>query len=431
MFLQMAQNRERVTENAAWMNETLEMATKAVQNDGKIQAVGKSFNIPSSTLQEGISKGKTGDPKLGRNSVFTARQQQNLKKHVMLLAKMFHGLSPVQLRRIAFDFAEKNRIKHNFNRQNGTAGKDWLYNFLRRNPTVSVTKPEDISVNSILGFSQQEVAQFYKNVEKSMTKYKFPPTHIYNMDETGLLTFQEPGVILSPKGQTTIGSITSCERGKTVSVICAVSAAGSFVPPMFIYPQQRMTTVLGKDGPPGAIYKCSKSGCTNEELFMVWLQHFVQTVKPEPQNPVLLILDNHSSHVSLLSYQFCTENGIVMISIPPNSSHKLQPLDVTFYGPLKSAFYEECDLFMKARHMMKITPFDIAGVFNRAYSQVASIEKGVSGFQVTGIYPLNPNIFSSEDFLVPSVLQESSKVVSAVEKSNIIDQQQEALGISC
>jgi len=40
---------------------------------------------------------------------------------------MFHGVNPVQLHRIAFDFAEQNKMKHNFNRQNCAAGKDWLY----------------------------------------------------------------------------------------------------------------------------------------------------------------------------------------------------------------------------------------------------------------------------------------------------------------
>ncbi|KAK9872734.1 hypothetical protein WA026_019515 [Henosepilachna vigintioctopunctata] len=56
-------------------------------------------------------------------------------------------------------------------------------------------------------------------------------------------------------------------------------------------------------------------------------------------------------------------------------------------------------MFMKSRNMVKITPYDIAGLFNKAYARVASLDKGISGFKATGIYPINPAIFSEDDFV--------------------------------
>ena len=91
----MARNRKRVTQKAAWMKETLEMTIKAIWNGGTIQAVTMSFCIPTSTLQERISKGKSGNPKLGRNSLFTPGQEESIATHVSLLAKMFHGVNSV------------------------------------------------------------------------------------------------------------------------------------------------------------------------------------------------------------------------------------------------------------------------------------------------------------------------------------------------
>jgi hypothetical protein len=38
---------------------------------------------------------------------------------------------------------------------------------------------------------------------------------------------------------------------------------------------------------------------------------------------------------------------------------------------------------------------DLAEVCNKAHSQTASTEKGISQFKVTGIYPLNLNICSA------------------------------------
>lgn len=153
MFLQMALNRKRVTQKAAWTKETLEMTIKAIQNDGTIQAVAMSFSIPSGTLQERISKGKSGNQKSGRNSLFTPGQEESIATHVSLLAIMFHGVNSVQLHNIAFDILKQNKMKHNFNSQNCAADKDWLYKFLRRNQTISARKPEATIVKRILGFS--------------------------------------------------------------------------------------------------------------------------------------------------------------------------------------------------------------------------------------------------------------------------------------
>jgi hypothetical protein len=51
----------------------------------------------------------------------------------------------------------------------------------------------------------------------------------------------------------------------------------------------------------------------------------------------------------------------------------------------------------------------LAGIFNKAYSQVTTIAKGVSGFRATGIYPLNPSVFSEEDFVAMNTLQSNNE----------------------
>lgn len=86
------------------------------------------------------------------------------------------------------------------------------------------------------------------------------------------------------------------------------------------------------------MYECSKKGWINEELFIVWLKHFVKITCATPDNPILLLLDNHSSHCTLASFEYCRVNGIVMLSFPPHTSHKLQPLDLTVFGSLKKSY---------------------------------------------------------------------------------------------
>ncbi len=87
--------------------------------------------------------------------------------------------------------------------------------------------------------------------------------------------------------------------------------------------------------PPGCLGLAHPSGWVNGETFLKALQHFVKISAPSKSNPHLLLLDNHSSHLPIIAavISFAKENGIVMLSLPPPCSHRLQPLNVSVFGP--------------------------------------------------------------------------------------------------
>jgi hypothetical protein len=57
----------------------------------------------------------------------------------------------------------------------------------------------------------------------------------------------------------------------------------------------------------------------------------------------LLIIDGHESHESLEFQQYCKDNDIVALCMPPHSSHLLQPLDVGCFAPLKLAYGRQAE----------------------------------------------------------------------------------------
>ncbi|XP_030767528.1 uncharacterized protein LOC115891238 [Sitophilus oryzae] len=130
-------------------------------------------------------------------------------------------------------------IKHNFNREQAMAGPDWFRNSLKRNPDISLRKSEATSVNRVSAFNKREVSNFFANLEQIQNKYHFGPDRMYNVNETGCSTTpKEVSKRLAPKGIKQFGSICSWERGKNITVMCAVNATGSFVPPLFIFPKE-------------------------------------------------------------------------------------------------------------------------------------------------------------------------------------------------
>lgn len=389
----------RKTERASYSKETLSEALKAIKDGRKIREVGRSFGIPESTLRKQMLSNQPKFPRIGRKAVFSPEIEQDLAEYILKLCKLFYGITQKQLRRLAFKYAEEHNIPHSFNREKGLAGKDWLYGFLKRHSNISLRQPQATSLNRIAGFNKEEVQLFYKNLETVMKTHKFPAHRIYNQDETGVSTVQKRcQKVYGPKGVKQIGAATSAERGRTITAIFAMSASGHFLPPMLIYPRTRMTPLLERNGPPGALYACSPNGWSNNDIFIKWLFHFKDHVHPTEDSPVLLIMDNHNSHVSIDVYKFCKSNFIHIVSLPPHTSHRLQPLDLTFFSPLKNAFYRACDFYLTSTGHTKITEHDVAGLLNKAFEQVAKISNAVSGFKTAGIYPFDADKFGEDDF---------------------------------
>ena len=110
------------------------------------------------------------------------------------------------------------------------------------------------------------------------------------------------------------------------------------------------------------------------------------------------LLDGLASHKCLEAITLAKENHITLLTIPPHTSHKLQPLDISFFGPLKIRYNRELDKWMVSNAGKRVTDYEIAELFGRAYEATASLEKAKNGFQKTGIFPYNPDIFTEEDF---------------------------------
>lgn len=112
-----------------------------------------------------------------------------------------------------------------------------------------------------------------------------------------------------------------------------MNAAGSYVPPMVIFPRKNMNNQLARGAPPGTIVATHPSGWIQKHLFAQWFEHFINTVKPSANKSVLLILDGHYSHTHNIDIiDFARNNHITIVSLPLYSTHRMEPLDRTFMG---------------------------------------------------------------------------------------------------
>jgi len=216
----------------------------------------------------------------------------------------------------------------------------------------------------VTAFNRHTVKEFFDNLQLVCSRHHYDPASIYNADESGLTTVQKP-----------VAGCGHCRLWRKTSRENNIGRKGNSY---FIYPRVNFKKHMIAGGPAGCVGVANPSVWMNAVGFHEWINHFIKHVKCSQDAPVILILDNHESHITIEVLDTAKNNGITMISLPPHCSHKLQPLDRSVFGPLKRFYNASGDSWMLS-NARPITIFYIARIVRPAYDQAfskASIESG-------------------------------------------------------
>lgn len=401
--VRMVHQYNRKSNQQAWEEDCMKAAINAVrEGTSSINAAAKNYHIPVATLFRRLKKPENLASKkgLGRfRTVFTSVQENILVDYILTMESRLFGLTISDLKYLAFQFAEHNKIVNNFNKRDKKAGKDWVKGFLRRHPELSLRLPEKTSAARASAFNKVNVNKFFDLLEGLYESHHYTPDRVYNCDETGISTVpNRPSKILSRKGKKQVGVLSSAERGSLVTAEICFSATGNYIPPSLIFPRVRANPLFEKGLPPNTKVFTHPSGWMQSEIFVEWFKHFMKYSKPTAEERVLLILDGHATHVNNLEVMMLAkENNVDILVLPPHCTHRLQPLDVAFMFPL-SAYYEQAVRIWLREHPGKVVTIrEIGPLFGEAYLKAATLQNAISGFQKTGIYPFQ-RVFPDDAF---------------------------------
>ena len=109
------------------------------------------------------------------------------------------------------------------------------------------------------------------------------------------------------------------------------------------------------------------------------------------QRPLLLIVDGHSTHLTLDTVDLAWSNQVILLCLPPHTTHALQPLDVSVFKSLKNNFYKSVRAFCFVKRNFTVSKREFAAVVKEPFEKAFSMTTIKNGFAKTGIFPFNPN----------------------------------------
>ena len=132
-------------------------------------------------------------------------------------------------------------------------------------------------------------------------------------------------------------------------------------------------------------------GCLTKKIETWFIQVFVpQTQEMCSVFTRVLLYDGHNSHITYPTIKAAIDNNVVIVCLPPNTSHALQPLDVAVFRSVKLKWGEICQAWFKDSRIKSVDKSSFPALLKKLWEQL-NPQHAVNGFRKTGLFPFNRN----------------------------------------
>lgn len=371
---------------------TLAIAHLKANDDANISSTAREFGVNRSTLSRRFN-GVTGSvqSKAENQMILSYQQERTLVKYLNTLSERGLPPTPSMLCNFVYDIAKRR------------PERGWVPAFCKRH------KDEILSIylqplDKDRKFADNKISYelYFQLIERKRQEYEIKPENTYNMDEKGFLIgfMTKAKRIVSRKQfeQKKIIGNTQDGNREWLTVVACICADGTHLPPGLIYQAKtgniQDTWVQDFDSNThNAFFASSEKGWTDNNLGFAWLtQLFDRYTKDKAgRDRRLLFVDGHGSHINMPFLEWCNRNRVLVAVYPPHSTHRLQPLDVSVFGPLGVYYSQELDRFMHScQGLSSVTKRDFFRLFDPAWKKALSTHNIASGWMKTGLFPFNP-----------------------------------------
>jgi hypothetical protein len=294
-------------------------------------------NVPISTLVHRRNGRRSREEQAQRQQYLNREEEKALVQFLLLMSNLGHPVRIKFIRLLAYSIARQRSTK---TQPIKPPGKNWPKAFAERHPELQARKVKSIDwkrhENNVYG----KIVEWFDIIGQVLQDPAVLPENVYNMDETGVMLSMLGSVkVLVGKDDRRNYRGGGVKRTMVTAVEC-VSADGSALLPLIIWPASTHRSNWTTHKTPGWHYAHSENGYNDSKINLEWLTRVFdpQTRARANGKPRVLICDGFGSHETLEILEFCLTNNIILCRLPSHTSHKLQPCDVGPFAPLKTAY---------------------------------------------------------------------------------------------
>jgi hypothetical protein len=364
----------------------------------------QKYNLPKSTFMDrcvmlekrvkdglpitddlfGLLSGGKSTPRL-----FTPEEEIDLAEYIVQLSKSGFPIEPSDFRSLAHEYALA--LGKFVSLQNDQLSYNWYYAFLDRHPRIFVKEPKEMCLYRAIAPNEQNYGRFHEKYQKLVNELNIDEEHVWNVDETGLIDNPVSTTVLTERGSNH-PYIVPQERGTTTTVVTYINAAGMHCPPMVIMKGKNVQERWKEYMPPYVHLRASPNGWIDAELFYQYGNIFYNWLKSrrllDKQN--LVVMDGHGSHSYNHPFLMVMKNaGIEVLSLPPHSSHFLQPLDQAPFHILKGKWKKNLRSYNRRHCGQQMSKQQFFLPFTKTWRAAINTETIIAGWRKTGLWPVN------------------------------------------
>lgn len=275
----------------------------------------------------------------------------------------------------------------------------WWRLFRERHPNITFRTPESLTT-ARKNVSKASVYQWFQDTltyftDNDLLHVLNDPARNFNIDESGFSLSPKQGKVLAHRGEKAVFEEVSSKQKCNITVLATVCADARVPPPMIIYPRKRINPLMSEEFPEDiefTVGKSDKGYITYETLYEYLCNSFNDWLNSQNiQRPVIIWTDWHETRNNYYLAKTLNEQQTILYGLPPNTTHFLQPLDVSVFGPLKKGWAKEAKEWEEQHNDEMITQVKFAKVFLPAYMKYVTADNIKSGFRKCGLVPFNPD----------------------------------------
>ena len=148
----------------------------------KVKAASRKFGILASSLRDHLL-GKTTSKQRGNPPALKPHEEKKLVDYIFKMQDLEHPLTAGELRLKVALATQSRETPWSIT---GVPGKGWLRRFRLRHPKIATRKAQGLEVNRAHALCSATAETLYNNLKELYLTFHYPPSHIWNCDESGV-----------------------------------------------------------------------------------------------------------------------------------------------------------------------------------------------------------------------------------------------------